>query len=363
MKKHYLLTIVAGLICNLVANAETLLPDSIISYGENGQKITKHYYLYDANRKKIQSEVFDWDVAKSDWALESKTTFAYDAAGNNTGEILYSWNGSGFQESQICTFVYDDQNRLMHVDLNDIDYKRHFVETYAYKGKEIYISQEDTTWMPGRDIIFSRSRTKYQRTLDNAGNVVEEVIQSYFEDDNEWFTSRVAESEYDSEGRCAKVVASNYNPYGELSSTEETTRLYDGKSYTQIYRSDVRGESDSRVTETKYEVSGENPEIHSISLKDTTTGTWKFQHKISYYYPSKSSTSNETITPESKVKVFAMNGILHIQSAQSMNVQVFAINGSCRYNARVNGTATVSGLPAGIYVVRANDRVIKVNVR
>lgn len=363
MKKHYLLTIAVGLACSWAANAETLLPDSIISYGGNGEKVSKHYYLYDANRKKIQSEVFDWDAAKSDWTLESKITFTYDAAGNNTGENLYSWDGSGFQETQICRFVYDDQNRLIHVDLNSTNSKRHFVETYAYKGKEIYISQEDTIWMPERDIIFSHSRTKYQHTLDDAGNVVKEVIQNYFDDDNKWFTSRVIENEYDSEGRCTKIVAINYNPYGELSSTDETTRLYDGKSYTQIYRFDDGGESDSRVTEAKYEVSGENPEIHSIFLKDKTTGTWKFLHKIAQYYPSKSSTSNETIAPESKVKVFAIGGALQIQTAQSTHVQVYAINGRCYYNAIVNGTATVANLPAGIYVVRANDRVVKVNVR
>lgn len=366
MKKHYLLTIVAGLICSLAANAETLLPDSTIMSNAKGENVSKFYYFYDANQKKEKSESFTWDATKSVWTPESKSSFTNDVAGNTIGQLYQLWDGTTFKDSQIYTYEYDDQNRVTSVDLKDLDNNKHYVETLIYDGKEIYISREDTTWKEVGDTKYTYSRTKLQRTLDEAGYVIKEETQSFAgTDDNGeiWYVSLITENEYDSEGRTVKITSDYYNKSGDPLSSVESSWIFDGKNYVQTQRAKNKPDADWMVFESKSEFTGENPEINSNYRKNATTDTWELSNKTYYYYPTGTETANEAIAPESAVKIFTTDGTISINTTESVSVQVYAISGSCYYNATVDGSVTVSGLPTGIYVVRTNEETVKVSVR
>lgn len=364
MKKYYLLTIAAGLACSMAVNAETLLPDSTIMSDAKGNNVTKFYYFYDSNQRKEKSESFGWDAAKSSWTPESNSTFTNDAAGNNIGQLYRLWDGTAFKDSQIYIYEYDDQNRMTRADLDDKDNNRHFVETYTYKGNEVYVSREDTTWK--EDMKFTYSRSKVQRTLDDAGNIIKEVKQDFAGTDNGeevWYVSQITENEYDSEGRFTKVTSNYYNKAGEVSTAMESTWTRDGKNYLQTQRVKNQSASDWMVYESKSEFTGENPEINAVFMKSATTGIWELSYKTYYYYPKGADTANELINPESTVKIFVADGSININTTESLSVQVYAINGGCYYHATVNGSAVVSGLPTGIYLVRAGNQSVKVFVK
>lgn len=75
-------------------------------------------------------------------------------------------------------------------------------------------------------------------------------------------------------------------------------------------------------------------------------------------------TANEAIeAPEQDVKVVVMDGKIFVSTPENMRVEVYGILGKCCYNAIVNGDAMVSGLPAGVYVVRAGKQIVKVSIR
>lgn len=364
MKNHYLLTIAAGLAFSLAANAETLLPDSTITSNAKGENVSKISYSYDADGNKVKSESFKWDAAKSDWTPESKTTFTYDDANNNLGQLYQLLDGTAFKDSQVYEYEYDDQNRMIRNDLRDLSANRHYVETLVYEGKEVHISREDTTWQDAGKYSFSLA--KLQQTLNDAGNIVKATTQSYagIEDGKEiWYLSQELTNEYDSDGNSTKTVLNSYDKAGEISFTNETSWLRDGKNYTQTQRYKSQSDSDWTVMEFKSEFTGENPEINSFFMKNATTGAWELSNKTYSYYPAGTETANETITPDLAVQILTADGAISIHTTESRAVQVYAISGSCYYSATVNGIATVSGLPAGIYLVRVGNQSQKVLVK
>lgn len=74
-------------------------------------------------------------------------------------------------------------------------------------------------------------------------------------------------------------------------------------------------------------------------------------------------TANEIIESLRDVKVNIIEGGICIETSQSMEIQVFSISGMCCFNSAVYGSATVSNLPAGVYLVCVDGKTIKVVVR
>lgn len=85
--------------------------------------------------------------------------------------------------------------------------------------------------------------------------------------------------------------------------------------------------------------------------------------QIDIYMTKNDPTSNEEIEIKDKLRTNVANGSLTILTPNAINVQVYSINGTCHYNAMVNGNVTLPNLPMGIYIVVAEDEIVKVSVR
>ena len=115
----------------------------------------------------------------------------------------------------------------------------------------------------------------------------------------------------------------------------------------------------------RYEKKAGNPAIEYVSSRQSD-GTWS-EPKVRQiiYYPQGSVVVNETIDENSEpaFKAYAADGSLVVTTNEATHVQVFAVTGACVYNAPVNGMTAIRNLPAGIYIVKAGNEVLKISVR
>jgi len=115
----------------------------------------------------------------------------------------------------------------------------------------------------------------------------------------------------------------------------------------------------------RYEKKAGNPAIEYVSSLQSD-GTWS-EPKVRQiiYYPQGSEVANETIGENSEpaFKAYAADGSLVVTTNGTAHVQVFAVTGACVYNAPVNGMTAIRNLPAGIYIVKAGNEVLKISVR
>lgn len=358
MKKHYLLTIAASLACSLAANAETLLPDSTIVYSAKGAKSEKTVYSYTDKQSKEKEEHLAWNAEKSEWTPSWVMNYTYDEAGNNIGQLYQVWNGTKYNDSQSDTYIYDDQGRLTLRDLKAMDGNRHLVESYVFNGDEVTYMGRDTTWDANGDFTYYYLNEK--RILNEAGLMLK--VTSYSLD---WKTIyQTSEKEYDAENRQITDNVKNFLEDGEVDFLINYTWEYDGKSYIQLQRSKKVSATDWDLVGYKYEVKEGNPEEITEYLKYGENGEWKVTSKSFNYYPESEATASESIvTPASTLQIFASNGTLTVTTARKELVQVYDLTGRCRYQATVDGSATINNLPKGLYIVAAGKERCKVIVR
>ena len=108
-----------------------------------------------------------------------------------------------------------------------------------------------------------------------------------------------------------------------------------------------------------------NPTIEYMAYCNAD-GTWQDSEvRQIIYYPQGSEVANETIGENSEpaFKAYAADGSLVVTTNEAKHVQVFAVTGACVYNAPVNGMTAIRNLPAGIYIVKAGNEVLKISVR
>ena len=182
-----------------------------------------------------------------------------------------------------------------------------------------------------------------------------------------WYLERVNEYTYDSQNRVIDRTDTWYNEDGSLNSTNEQDYVYvnEGASDYEYYQRviDASGQQTAYMGQ-KYELKVGNPTQYIYSEQATENGPWKVAQIINYYYPGPL-TSNATISDnaEPTFKAYATDGSLVITTTGARAVQVYGIAGACHYNATVNGSATISNLPAGIYVIASEGETMKISVR
>lgn len=226
----------------------------------------------------------------------------------------------------------------------------------------LYI-RRDTVWKA--DGNYTVNYTNEKRILDEAGNTIK--ITSYARDweaeGEVYYVYATRVNKFDNENRYAKADLQYFSKTGEVTATNNVVWEYDGKSFTQIQRQKEISTAEWTVMGYKYEVKEGNPEECTDYYKNGENGEWKADYKYYNYYPAGEVTANDAITAEPMLQVMASEGTISITVNGSRAVQVYAISGGLRYSATVNGSATVSNLPAGIYVVRVGKQVTKICVR
>ena len=317
MKRHFFLMIAAGLAYNTVANAEIVQPDSLIQYNAKGEKISKTITQYGEDRRSEQQQVFMWNLAISDWMPHSQTNNTYDAAGNNIKQVFQIRYGETYKDSEVDIAVYDDQNRPIHKErkllgtMNSVH-----VEDLTYSENKISVLLSDTTWNED-GTIYSAALNKNEITLNSAGNEIKSTAQSYYEES--WFTSRVAQWEYDAENRMTKETSTGYTQNGEAAFWSEAEYTYTGKNTLFVQRNKNVADTDWTVYESKIEVTGKNPEITSAFIKNES-GAWELMNQVYAYYPSGTGTSNEPVVAEPSFQVSTGEGTISVDTPEKMQV-------------------------------------------
>lgn len=370
MKHYYIALVAIGLAFNSTVNAQVSNPlvksnatqnvDSIIQRNA-AENVSKTVYTYTDDKKVSEELVYTWNALSKDWTNFSKTSNTYDAAGNKTAVITQKWGGKVWNDSIKITSTYNDQGHILSYDLRDLLVNRHRVEEYTYNGLngvEIYVDTTRTS-----ETAFTVIRGKIETEYMENGQIKSYINynkNSNEADKDEWVFNNKLTYTYDDQGRLSETSLDNatYQLGKWIYSYTDNSELM------QLYQRFSADADLALLSETLTEMEGENPVTTTVKVKnywDNENPEWVVTSQTYTYYPENSSTQVETPVLEN-VRVYSQDGILYVETPENMSVQVYSILGGCYYNAFVNGSAQISNLQSGIYLVRINQKTVKVRI-
>ncbi|MFH1121056.1 MAG: T9SS type A sorting domain-containing protein [Bacteroidota bacterium] len=155
----------------------------------------------------------EYDEATSQWLNRSMNEFGYDANGNNTSDIFYTWNAENelYEKSLKQEFTFDNSGLAEQLsyewDAGTSSWVLLFRWLYSYNG-DGYMSMAysyywtGSVWeMAGRD----------QRTYDEEGQVVLQVLSWWDGSGSQWVNSNKIENTYNSDGTLSVSTESNWD--------------------------------------------------------------------------------------------------------------------------------------------------------
>ena len=358
----------------LLRSAENqLLPDSILYPNDNGYN--KDIYTYTDEGWVSLRRTIQWNYSLNDYT-ESQNEYEYDTHGNIIRQDLNYMDGTG--SHTINKNTYDEQGRLLSVSGVTENLDGSFIRSYdkyEYDGNDYVCNGCDSTFsVDGAFLSVSYSKDEYH--YDDAGNNTKIIWYSMADLDADgvqdtWYPWYVFENDYDALGLCFYSSTSCYDFDGKLTNEAKTETVYSDDSglyyiSTTSYRFlNTYVDEWSETYVDRYEKKAGNPAIEYVSSLQSD-GTWS-EPKVRQiiYYPQGSEVANETIGENSEpaFKAYAADGSLVVTTNGTAHVQVFAVTGVCLYNAPVNGMTAIRNLPAGIYIVKAGNEVLKISVR
>ena len=352
----------------LLRSAENqLLPDSILYPNEFGG-YNKDIYTYTDEGWVSLRRTIQWNYSLNDYT-ESQNEYEYDTHGNIIRQDLNYMDGTG--SHTINKNTYDEQGRLLSVSGVTENLDGSFIRSY---DKYEYDGNDSTFSVDGAFLSVSYSKDEYH--YDDAGNNTKIIWYSMADLDADgvqdtWYPWYVFGNDYDALGLCFYSSTSCYDFDGKLTNEAKTETVYSDDSglyyiSTTSYRFlNTYVDEWSETYVDRYEKKAGNPAIEYVSSLQSD-GTWS-EPKVRQiiYYPQGSEVANETIGENSEpaFKAYAADGSLVVTTNGTAHVQVFAVTGVCLYNAPVNGMTAIRNLPAGIYIVKAGNEVLKISVR
>lgn len=412
MKKHYFLTLMACALCSMSVEAQVqfspqtmgsgnvldpalvakqgqplpqkpanllrseanqLLPDSILYPNDNGYN--KDIYTYTDEGWVSSQRSIRWDYSLQAYT-EDIIEYDYDAYGNVIRQN--SSYASGEEISVIYQNTYDSQGRLLNVtgvksNRPDNSFSHSYYE-YEYDGNN-YVCNGCDSLFSADGAFLSVSYSKNEYHYDDAGNITKTIWYSMADLDADgvkdtWYQWYVFEHTYDSKGLPIGNSSINYNIDGErtFESICEIVYLDDsGLNYVSTYTSrywDYYQNALGEPVSYRFEMKSGNPTIEYVAYCNAD-GTWQDPEvRQIIYYPQGSEVANETIGENAELafKAYAADGSLVVTTNEATHVQVFAVTGACVYNAPVNGMTAIRNMPAGIYIVKAGNEVLKISV-
>lgn len=413
MKKHYFLTLMACALCSMSVEAQVqfspqtmgsgnvldpalvarqgkflpqktsgllrsaenqLLPDSILYPNEVGG-YNKDIYTYTDEGWVSLRRTIQWNYSLNDYT-ESQNEYEYDTHGNIIRQDLNYMDGTG--SHTINKNTYDEQGRLLSVSGVTENLDGSFIRSYdkyEYDGNDYVCNGCDSTFsVDGAFLSVSYSKDEYH--YDDAGNNTKIIWYSMADLDADgvqdtWYPWYVFENDYDALGLCFYSSTSCYDFDGKLTNEAKTETVYSDDSglyyiSTTSYRFlNTYVDEWSETYVDRYEKKAGNPAIEYVSSLQSD-GTWS-EPKVRQiiYYPQGSEVANETIGENAELafKAYAADGSLVVTTNEAKHVQVFAVTGACVYNAPVNGMTAIRNMPAGVYIVKAGNEVLKISVR
>jgi len=113
------ITLLSFLAISMVLNAQTdntLLCDSTVSYNSSGVRTKKDVYTYDAKGNLTSDIHYTW--SNEGWVASSKDENTYDVNGNKTCKAHYYWSGDAWVPTSKEEWTFDANGNL----ISDVDY-------------------------------------------------------------------------------------------------------------------------------------------------------------------------------------------------------------------------------------------------
>lgn len=266
--------------------------------GEREYKINELAYTYDENGNRTSEIYSEYEQDKLTWRTKE--------------ERMYGENGISYEAR---TYDWDLANETWTPHGGSkYDYAQTDSANYEYVYS--YLNQESGEWIKSHG---------HKQTNKGDENNFERFDYDWNADTNNWALNggRRYLNEVDEEGNAISC-------YATWDAEEETWIVNNGK---------------------KTVVSGENPKVHSVYDAGRLWDEWTLREIASYYYSEIPTTRNESIAPQSTLKVYSGKGSLHIESPKAGNLSVYTLSGRKIYAAHTDGNKDITGLSRGIYLI------------
>ncbi len=300
------------------------------TYDAKGQLLSKSRYVVDSSSEARTDSINHYE-------------YAYDANGKVIKELYIDYEDSDPQPTK-DTLTWGD---------NGISYEKH---TY-------YWDEDTEGWT-------LHSGEKYDYTAIDSANY--SYIQYYLNmETQEWESSFGYKQTRKGDANNFERYAYKWDNEAEDWSFDSGTKYCneaDDEGNVLSYYANWDPETENWVAShgDKREVSGTNPKIYKEYICTGTLEDWALNRTVTAYFSEASLSANESIAAQATMKVYGGNGTLRIESAQAGTLAVYTAAGCCVYVAPTDGTAQISNLASGIYIVRLQTatgaETIKVNV-
>lgn len=294
-------------------------------------------YTYNANNERIlQMQVYLTSGVPTD---SSRTTFTYDANSNEITNLREGWTSSNpvWRNIQMFINTYTTNNQMDSTynliwNNTNLVFDTSYLTTYAYDAqgnKILYLNHQRN----GAGWSYMSKQTYIYDANNNY------TTYSYFNWDN--FASAWTETnrnEYTFNGTNATYALTlNFNSLvGTLINSYQTHYYYDANDNLDYFLS-------------------ENWNMN--------TSSWEFSYKLRYFYDCTPLAIEELSAMEMRCYPNPANDMLKVELATASPIEIVSITGKtmATYPAQLLHTVDVSSFPAGVYFVKTNDAVRKIN--
>jgi len=289
------------------------LPDRIDKSADIKLPALRQFSIYRGNKpgkhlaimQQMDSyEYQEYDATNSQWVNSSLDEFTYDSYGQNTSDILSTWNSSSGMYEQVSKqeFTYDVNGNITTEiyyswDIASSQWEYYLKWEYTYNSEGVMTLGYSYTW----DINTSQWLVagKDEVTYNSNRNVVLEINYWWDSTTNEWMNSSKTENEYNTVG---KVSISTYfmwdmvnNQWMNNSRTEYT---YDSGGFLTLEKEFAWNEGTSQwENDYKYEYTFDENMNMTMSLYSEWNGAaWIINEKDELTY-NNAYTYNQLILP------------------------------------------------------------------
>ena len=334
-------------------------------YTSDGSAI---YEITDSTHYKTDNN--DW------WISAYSSDCTYNTYGDLLHEMRYAvdWDtGERTVKDTEYLYEYNEQRLITRA------------EQRMYSGDEIYYLRKDETKYLGDANNYEMLRYEQYANAEDWTCIGGTKYEQQIDEKNYWFIEYNWDVESESwiDNRGYKETYSGYDENYEVryynwdyetddwvltSGDKYINETYDdGSSLYYVGRIDPNTGNWITNFGTKTEISGTNPEIYEEYTCVGTVDDWELERTVYSYFSEAPLSANESIAAQTTMKVYSGNGTLRIESAQAGTLSVYTAAGRCVYVAPTDGTAQISNLAGGIYIVRlqtaTGTETLKVSVK
>lgn len=323
--------------------------------------------LLDARGKTILEGYYNWDDSHNDWYGQYRNEYRYDDQGRRILQISQEWDWENWCwiGSEKDENVFDEQGRAVLSSYlygwADGDWANGSKSVFAFDDNDNEILSEYYNWEDGHWVGSSKREWGY----DEKGEQTMSAYYSWDDDARVWVGEN--KNEYGSNEKGERTIAS-YSWNGQ-------TQTWEGQSKTVYLTEEILdwGERNgsieyewfngewlpaSRTTEEIHYRADGNYDYNTLTLELYKNGQWIVDRQIkTVCVYSRISGLN---APVALAKVSAAQGRIRIEAEAQTRSSVHDMDG--RLVATAVGTTEIR-VPAGVYLIRIEDQVLKISVR